>query len=1252
MIKLITALDLHNWADTKESEVMMPELIRRLIHSSLNSITWLSMPTGDSVSLPGFDGELESDCGNAYISKGKTVFEMGTDKAVKRKADRDIKKRNDEIDDEKKEALNYVFITPRKWRDAKKWERENRENSKWREIRVLTAIELEDWVFQCPNVAIWLATKLGLLGEGINIDSLEGYWEKWSVNTHGLHLDYGVLTGGREENVRELINAILHPSMVSVISGSTEESLAFAVASILDSGNAALIDRCVIAHDAHAIKELMTSYKNLVIVTSSNERSINYGVSKNNDSIIYASNFVDKGVYGTEITLCSHDYHKFQESLIKSGMTETEARIAAKESGRNIVVLRHQQGFDLTKPAWTEREDLLKVLPALLLGRWNDAYEGDRVLLESITGLSKDELTQLLQVWANLDSSPFQHINNVWYVVSPYDAFLYVKGYITDLLLEKYQEVLKKVLSDIDPNALNKLNPDIAIYTLGERTYSGLIKEGLCLNLILIALQIQGGQSRVDSLVKGILEGSTIEWWLSYSNSDIISYLAEASPRAYLDYIEKNIKEEKSVIKDLFVPIKKSSYFTGGYEIEYTHVLFALEMLAWMPEYLLRVSYVLAELDKIPNDSNYSNKPFNSLVDIYRLWFPKTMADAEGRSKALGAIMRRYPQVGVKLCISLATRIRNQHVSFSQLVSRWRLRDIVSIGSVSGYEMYFVLKKICELIVANCLPTPEEAISILKIATDNSIPLELRRSLLNHVVDNSVNYKQDKTFYEELMKMVYRFKNASPKYHWRISDEEINRLEELLSEVSPENVTDRLEYLLNNPCYDLPEVHKISDYQQRFMKVEQLRHDAVNQIVDEIGVEAFLEYAINLNQPQNALQSFAKRKDGFQYFDYIYNQVKIDQLKYDAYKDYFRQLSIENKIEFLEKVKDIESDSFVWFPLAAAVPCDEVWSIVDSLTDNIQYEYWLHASLVLIPIERVKYLTSHFLEVERYHEVIQILYNILHDNNVYVDVVFVVETMKRVMTHLNGHLLGICSYELEMIMEWIDKDENVSDEDVIALELPYIISQRGRMSEWRSYQIILQNPKHLFELIDHAFLSDDEEEQKRQMEEMKNDTKLKALSQFSTIMLMEIHTMPCVDDDGNIDENSLKAYVAELIKMGKEMKKISHVYHILGCLFACDKSVINERPKNVICELIDEISDNTLNNSYHAKIYNRLGSTVRGPFDGGDIEWNRAKRFDDIAKELQMEYPVTASIYRGLAEVYKEEAKRQDTEAEMLKLDN
>ena len=1250
-MKLITALDLHRWADKKESEVLMPELVRRLIHSSLDGIIRLTMPSGDSVSLPGFDGELETTGCNAFVSCGKTVFEIGTDSKVKGKADKDIDKRNKDIADPEKQKLNYVFVTPRKWANARKWEKVHREKSEWKDVRVLTAVELEDWISQCPGVAAWLATKMGMLNSAFAIDSPDGFWDRWGVNAKGMRLDYDVLLGGREVNVNTLVSYLNTPNIVTVVSGSTEESLAFAISAILSCKNESLIDKCIVVKDAQTVYSLMANYQNLIIVTNSSNRSFSYGVSENNNSIVYATNLLDQAHYGSKIELSSHDYHKFQDALIKSGMTEVEARKAAKDSGRNVMVLRHQHGFDLTNPDWTKREDLAKVIPAILLGRWSEYSEWDKALLEEFSGLNGDELESLMNIWINIDSSPFQKINHAWYVVSPYDAYLHIKQYITKPIVKRFDTALKKALYDLDPNAKDKLNPDVALYTLGQRKYSGHLRDGLCLSLILMALESGDGQRRVDALVKEILEQTTIEWWLTYSTSEVVSYLAEASPKAFIEYIEQDIKKEDSVVRRLFVPVKKNNYFTGNYEVEYTQILFALNMLAWMPEYLLRISYILAELDKIPNESNYTNRPFNSLMDIYRLWFPQTSVDADGRAKALGALMRKYPETGLSLCIKLVTGIRHQNVSFSSLVSRWRLKDVVEVGSVSGGEIYLVLKKICEIITGSVTPTPEDAVTILDIATDYTIPIEFRKKLVLFIAGNAPHYKGNKKFYERIVSLTNHFKNIH-EAKWQISDEEKQALDELRQNVTPENTIDRVEYLLSNQCYRIPEIEHISDHRKRYEKVQALRLDAVNQIVDEIGVDAFINYTVTLSEPCNALMAFARRPDGFDYFEKVYSLLKADEAKYAACRDYFRQLFLRDKTRFITLVREYKDDEFVWFLLSSADPCEEVWQLVDSLDKENNKKYWKYTALVYIPLDRIEYLNKHFMKVERYNEVIQVLYHGQSNYKESMDVKYVFDIMWQVLRHLTGQMLSISNFEMERVMLWIDKNESVTDEEILSIELPYIISRRGSISDWRAYKLVLQSPNLLFELIDYACLPDDQENQRKEMDVVKKDSNRRSLAMFGATMLTEIQTMPCVDENGKIDEVALKEYVDRLVVLGKEKNKLSHVYHSIGRLLACYPKSTTEKPPQIICELIDGIDNKTLNGSYHARIYNRLGSTVRGPFDGGEIEWNKSKRFAVIAKELEVEYPITASIYRSLASDYESEAKRQDEEAEMLKLDS
>ena len=143
-----------------------------------------------------------------------------------------------------------------------------------------------------------------------------------------------------------------------------------------------------------------------------------------------------------------------------------------------------------------------------------------------------------------------------------------------------------------------------------------------------------------------------------------------------------------------------------------------------------------------------------------------------------------------------------------------------------------------------------------------------------------------------------------------------------------------------------------------------------------------------------------------------------------------------------------------------------------------------------------------------------------------------------------------------------------------------------------------------------------------------------------------------MEEDGTIDEERLKDYVSTLRRLGGEKEKMSMVNHTIGQLLANYPTCVYGCPPEIICEIIEELNNKVVNDSFHAQIYNKLGATVRGPYDGGGIEHNRAKRFCETSEKLQIMYPITAEIYRDLGAVYSNEAKRNDTETEIMKLDS
>lgn len=718
MLKLIKTIDLQHWADSKESAGLMPELMRRLIHASIIDIARISFPNEDCVDLPGFDGVLEYSSSSAYIPSGKVAFEIGTNKEQKHKADEDYNKRTENISEEERTITNFVFVIPRKWKSANAWEKKRNEERKWKSVRVLTAVELEDWLSVCPAVAVWLAAKMGIIKETAKLKSLDEYWNKWSTNSKGRVLDKGILLGGREDECKRIIDYVKTPSEIFVQSSSCDESLAFVVAAIMHSGDQGLIDRSVVVLDDATVQAMVEQYKNIVVITNSTNRDLGYAIQQNSNSIVYVSSPLEMPPYGINIELSAHDYYKFQHALEMSGYGDDEARTIARSCGRSVAILRHQLNFDASTPEWVKMDDIQKIIPLLLLGRWNESNKEEQRLISELCDASYGEVSMMVQRWLFIDSSPLCRKDNCWYVVSPYDTFLYIKSYITEGVFAKFAKVIKEVLFDLDSNAMNHLNPELPLYTLGKRKFSGLIREGLCHSLILMAILCDDRQEQVDEIVRDILKDTDMLWWLTYTHENVIPLIAEASPDAFLQYIENDLKKEDSLMMKLFIPIKKKGFFGVEWEANYSNILFALEMIAWMPEYMMRVCRILAQLSPIVNESNYVNKPINSLLEIFRVWYPMTTVGTSERCKALRTLYRHYPDVTIDLCFKIAENWRHQYGNLPTRVSRWRLKEINLNIAVTYKEVFQELQTVCDIIVNHDALSTEQALKVLSMALD------------------------------------------------------------------------------------------------------------------------------------------------------------------------------------------------------------------------------------------------------------------------------------------------------------------------------------------------------------------------------------------------------------------------------------------------------------------------------------------------------------------------------------------------------
>lgn len=242
-MKLIKANNLKRWADTLEIRGLLSELIRRLVHVTKLHLSKVYIPTEESTHSAGWDGIVISEDNDTYLPAGTCLIEMGTNENVAAKANDDYTKRTKDSLGFEKEECTFVFITPREWPNAPSWETDKNKLNEWKKVKVITAVELEDWLSYYPSVALWLTEKLNI-SHRVKIQSIESYWHQWSTKDKGQQLCYSVAIGGRKESVKELLEKTEYHIAIDVCSHSIEESLAFVVATILQYGDDSLKIEC------------------------------------------------------------------------------------------------------------------------------------------------------------------------------------------------------------------------------------------------------------------------------------------------------------------------------------------------------------------------------------------------------------------------------------------------------------------------------------------------------------------------------------------------------------------------------------------------------------------------------------------------------------------------------------------------------------------------------------------------------------------------------------------------------------------------------------------------------------------------------------------------------------------------------------------------------------------------------------------------------------------------------------------------
>lgn len=1263
-MKLVTRDNLERWADTTFSKAVLPYLISKLVRATTPASTKANLPSGSASYIGGWDGIVNCEAETAFVPQGISLWEFGTSSDCKGKADDDYNKR-------KKNPLGFtpsdsvfIFVTPRLWTNKDKWIAVKKSENHWKDVKVYDSIDLEQWLDNALSVSRWLASQDGVGSYPFDgIMTADEFWEEWSIGPKGLVLLPECVIAGREYEKDLLLTALQGEPTIKGIKASTKnEAIAFIIASAKTFppeetdrffSKALIVDT---EGNFRGIRINTNTALNL-IPRFDDAQPLYAAVAKGHHILVPLG--ADDNFNQETITVPIIDRDGQNKSLTKSGIPREDAERFSRESGRNITILKKLLGFPHYKAKWIEKENIREIIPALLLGRWNETFAGDIELIEKLSEQKYSDYIVTLNKWKNFEESPIIQIGETWRLTSPLDLWTNLSFQLIAKDFQNIQEcfslAFKKgnpVIEPVDKNSF-------AAYFNKRKKYSNWSREGLTQTLILVGRldgvkipNLNNPQNWVDNIIFDLLNNASGEMWISVDHE--LPLISEASPESFLKAVKKSLAKEQPEIMDMFKEedgfLHKTSHHTG--------LLWALENLAWLPEYLRDASLVLLKLSRLDPGGSLSNRPLNSISEIFKPWHFQTLASYDERMEILKYITEKEKESGWSLLIRM---LPDHHgIAHPTHKMRWRMFDKNTNLTYTYQEIWDTHSAVIEMLI-NLFDNDEEKFSQLIKETTNLSPKD-RKTVLDWVDEVYPNIKQQKFSTWETIRGILNHHRSHPDTDWTLPESELVRLEKLYNKLQPTDIIQKYSWLFNEHWPEFPEGLKCESnesekrYEQQQKRIDEARKTAVTVFLQKLGLNATLGLRKQVKEFRLLGSALAdvitNKEDVITVCECLYDDKNLIGF---AHNFIYRKSIIENFDWIKSLFKELQEKKFSNKALSnVLIPLNQnqqLWNFVASLDEEIQNEYWqnFNPHFFHITDEEKAIGIEMLLKYKRFFSAIDIashFANVISSN-------LLSEMLKKAATEEASETPRSRGYEIERVFEELDKRTDIEKSTLIHLEwlyLPILDSYGTRRSPKILEEELANNPDFFIEVLKLIYIPKDKTLLEKEREGI-SDEAIQNKAKQAYHLLHSWEKIPGMKKDNSIDESVLKDWIIKARTLAESASRLKIADSEIGKVLAKYPENIQEWPQEKIFQIIEEINTDSLKRGYSSAMFNKRGSSTRGAFDGGDIERGKAAYFEKLANDFKYKYPNVAEIFKRMQQGYLTDAKRMDEEAERNRLE-
>ena len=1245
--ELITADDLNVWPDkdARDAQENFPLLIRHLLLNT-PGVSAVSARAGNGVNEPGYDGVAQSDGTVSVLPPGSLLFEFGTNKDIGAKATDDYRKRVKQDD-----AASHVFVfaTPRRWRGKEKWLEEYRSKGIFADVWALDADDLEAWLDVSPVSHYWISEHLGKQPD--EAQTLEQWWDSFHQATQP-ELPLSMFTAGRE-STRDTLRKLLAeaPRTITIQADWRDDCLAFIYASLAaDAENQldALDQSVIIVKSSGVWNRIARQAGKSILIPAFDGAETKPAI----DNGHYVIKIVDREqvVYGkVDVKLPRVSRPDVQSLLNDCGINLQKANHLAGLARRNMpsFVRALTRDAAIQMPMWAT-EDSAPMLAALtLVGAWDTNNDKDKRAIAALVGSDYDTVTSLCQQRAGGNDPVMSHSGSAWRFASLEEAFRCLSSKITDGVIERWKQMTLDVLSEVNPsyglNPLEKVEQQLNQPT-SQVQYSEELKSGIARSLAMV------GSMDGDGALSGKLRESVVDITNQLLNRAVgddsgrvwnligprLRYLAEAAPQKFIDVMINNLRQDASSLLRAYYADSNDILFDDPWF--YPHLLWALEVLAWSEEYFDDAVECLALLAANPaDDKQRGNRPDESLAAILCGWANFTTVPSGERLAALDSIKRMSSSVGWDLLFALWP---DWTTITPTRTPRFRA-DWCPLTDAPVLQCDWVEYR--HGLVERALSWSGMTASNLERLVNHinrGILSEDRTKIIDHLGElaSSTEFSDDDRYFVWRTVRELAAKHSHHRAEWSLPEEEVDRLLELSDRWKPTSPVLRHLYLFNHDpgLLDCALHRDIDDYDQ---KVEARRQEALSEIL--AGPQAIDDLALLASRAVASLVlgwMLADRRE-LNFWDIAYWTDSSDRKLVTVMDGYLCRSLDQRGASWLQAVLD---DSRLTAAQRAAVlrcvPAEwDYWEVVARSQDD-DNAYWKTAEMRVLPPNRMRYAIERLVACGRAWDAIDsvsLSIRSAKQEGVTTDLTAdVLIGLLHVACTQESVKISSLSYEVGQVLDHI-VELKADHVDVARLEL-LLYPLVGYYREPIVLHCTLATEPHLFI---------------RLMEVARRDKTMLGMDRsasfrMATSVLNGWRGCPGMTADGKFDAAVMQQWV-DAARQGLAAAELSDLgdYEIGRLLANSPEHENGMWPLPAVCELIDEVGSDNLDEGFIAGMCRGLMSSVRGVYDGGQQEREHAQRYRTWSKQIRSTSRHTARLLDKAVERYEEQAGREDEQA-------